>query len=165
MQMNKRGIVMAITAAMALSAAAAQAGVEIYGKARVSLDYITNNDPNPANKDSTVSLSSNVSRLGFKGDEDLGNGLSALWQIETQVDFDTGTTFSTPRNTFVGLSGGYGTVTAGRNETAYRIVTNRLDVFGETKADNNPIVGNVGGSRTFDTRSNNVQSYISPNKS
>src|SRR3569623_502069 len=80
-QMNKRGLVIAITAAMALSAAAAQAGVEIYGKARVSLDYITNNDPNPAIKDSSVSLSCNVARLGFKGDVDLGNGLSALWQI------------------------------------------------------------------------------------
>src|SRR3569833_811916 len=165
MQMNKRGLVMAITAAMALSAAAAQAGVEIYGKARVSLDYITNNDPNPANKDSTVSLSSNVSRLGFKGDEDLGNGLSALWQIETQVDFDTGTTFSTPRNTFVGLSGGFGMVTAGRNETAYRIVTNRLDPFADTKADYNAIIGNIGGTRVFDNRTNNLVSYVSPDLS
>jgi len=163
--MNKRGLVMAITAAMALSAAAAQAGVEIYGKARVSLDYITNNDPNPANKDSTVSLSSNVSRLGFKGDEDLGNGLSALWQIETQVDFDTGTTFSTPRNTFVGLSGGFGMVTAGRNETAYRIVTNRLDPFSDTKADYNAIIGNIGGTRVFDNRTNNLVSYASPDLS
>src|SRR3569623_1244039 len=165
MQMNKRGLVMAITAAMALSAAAAQAGVEIYGKARVSLDYITNNDPNPANKDSTVSLSSNVSRLGFKGDEDLGNGLSALWQIESQVDFDTGTAFSNPRNTFVGLSGGFGMVTAGRNETAYRIVTNRLDPFSDTKADYNAIIGNIGGTRVFDNRTNNLVSYASPDLS
>src|SRR3569623_196106 len=166
MTVQKRGMVLAIAAAMSLAASvAAEAGVEIYGKARVSLDYINNNDPDPTHEDSTVSLGSNVSRLGFKGDEDLGNGLGLLWQLETQVDIDTGTAFQSPRNTYVGVSGGFGTVTGGRNETAYRIVTNRLDVFGDTKADYNAIVGNVGGSRTFDNRSNNVLSYISPNMS
>src|SRR3569833_1007755 len=159
MTVQKRGMVLAIAAAMSLAASvAAEAGVEIYGKARVSLDYINNNDPDPTHEDSTVSLGSNVSRLGFKGDEDLGNGLGLLWQLETQVDIDTGTAFQSPRNTYVGVSGG-------RNETAYRIVSNRLDVFGDTKADYNAIVGNVGGSRTFDNRSNNVLSYISPNMS
>lgn len=163
MKMQKRGMVLAITAAMALSASiAAEAGVEVYGKARVSLDYINNDDPDPANEDSTIGLGSNVSRLGFKGDEDLGNGLGALWQIETQVDFDTGAAFQSARNTFIGLSGGFGTVTAGRNETAYRIVTNRLDPFGDTKADYNAIVGNVAGTRVFDNRSSNVISYIAP---
>src|SRR3569832_1452355 len=166
MTVQKRGMVLAIAAAMSLAASvAAEAGVEIYGKARVSLDYINNNDPDPTHEDSTVSLGSIVSRLGFKGDEDLGNGLGLLWQLETQVDIDTGTAFQSPRNTYVGVSGGFGTVTGGRNETAYRIVTNRLDVFGDTKADYNAIVGNVGGSRTFDNRSNNVLSYISPNMS
>src|SRR3569832_324629 len=159
MTVQKRGMVLAIAAAMSLAASvAAEAGVEIYGKARVSLDYINNNDPDPTHEDSTVSLGSNVSRLGFKGDEDLGNGIGLLWQLETQVDIDTGTAFQSPRKTYVGVTGG-------RNETAYRIVTNRLDVFGDTKADYNAIVGNVGGSRTFDNRSNNVLSYISPNMS
>src|SRR3569623_1746938 len=166
MTVQKRGMVLAIAAAMSLAASvAAEAGVEIYGKARVSLVIINNNDPDPTHEDSSVSLGSNVSRLGFKGDEDLGNGLGLLWQLETQVDIDTGTAFQSPRNTYVGVSGGFGTVTGGRNETAYRIVTNRLDVFGDTKADYNAIVGNVGGSRTFDNRSNNVLSYISPNMS
>ena len=161
--MNKRGLVMAVTAAMALGATfAAQAGVEVYGKARVSLDFINNDDPTPGNEDSTISLSSNVSRLGFKGDEDLGNGLSALWQIEQQMDFDTGAAFTSARNTYIGLSGGFGTVTAGRNESAYRIVTQRLDVFRDTKADYNAIIGNVMGTRVFDNRTSNVLSYISP---
>src|SRR3569833_3332966 len=165
MTVQKRGMVLAIAAAMSLAASvAAEAGVEIYGKARVSLDYINNNDPDPTHEDSTVSLGSNVSRLGFKGDEDLGNGLGLLWQLEPQVDIDTGTAFQSPRNTYVGVSGGFGTVTGGRTETAYRIVTNRLDVFGDTKADFNAIVGNVGGSRTFDKQTNKEQTNKNPNK-
>src|SRR3569832_1852617 len=126
MTVQKRGMVLAIAAAMSLAASvAAEAGVEIYGKARVSLDYINNNDPDPTHEDSTVSLGSNVSRLGFKGDEDLGNGLGLLWQLETQVDIDTGTAIQSPRNSYVVLSCGFGTVNNGRNESAYRIVAGR----------------------------------------
>ena len=86
---------MAITVAMALSAAAAQAGVEIYGKARVSVDY-NNNDNCAGFEKSNMSLSSDASRLGLKGDEDLGNGLSAMWTVEQNVDFDAARPSTSP---------------------------------------------------------------------
>lgn len=162
--MKKRGLVVAVTTAMLLSASfAASAAVEIYGKARASLDFISNDDPTAGNEDSTVSLSSNTSRIGFKGDEDLGNGLSVLWQLETQVDLDTGSVFQSARNTFIGLSGGFGTVLAGRYETPYRVVTTRMDPFGDTKGDYNAIIGNIAGTRYFDNRTPNIVSYSTPN--
>src|SRR3569833_3365432 len=135
MTVQKRGMVLAIAAAMSLAASvAAEAGVEIYGKARVSLDYINNNDPDPTHEASTVSLGSNVSRLGFKGAEDMGNGLGLLWQLETQVDIDTGTAFHSPRITFVGVSGVFGTVTGGGGEAAGRGGAGRRGGGGETEA-------------------------------
>src|SRR3569623_2413456 len=106
--MNKKLIVLSIAAAMA-GPLAAQAAVEVYGAARVSLDFVSNNANDTANKDSTVSLPSNYSRLGYKGDEDLGNGLPALWQLEQAVEFDTGAAFTHARDTYVGLGGGFGT--------------------------------------------------------
>ena len=35
-------------------------------------------------------VTANNSRIGFKGWEDLGNGLKAIWQVEQNVDIDTG---------------------------------------------------------------------------
>src|SRR3569623_790062 len=93
--LNKKLIVLSIAAAMA-GPLAAQAAVEVYGEARASLDFVNNNDNNSANKDSTVSLTSNHSRQGFNGDEDLGNGLTALWQLAQDVEFATGARLIAP---------------------------------------------------------------------
>lgn len=62
-------------------------------------------------------------RLGFKGTEDLGGGLKALFVLETGIAADTGgfnqgnTAFA--RQTFVGVRGDFGTVTLGRQYTSY----------------------------------------------
>lgn len=175
---QKRGWITTIAVLALGMPFAAQAGAEIYGKARVSLDVISNDTPSPGTtcstatppvatdcEDSVRSLSSNTSRLGFKGEEDLGEGLSVLWQIETQVDIDTGTAFQNARNTFVGLSGGFGTVLAGRYETPLRMVTGRFDPFADTKGDYNAIIGNILGTRLFDNRVPNIVSYAAPDLS
>lgn len=160
--MFKKIVAVAISVALGMPVAA-QAEVEVYGQARMSLDFNTNNDPAVGNEDSALAVSSNASRLGFRGNEDLGNGLKLLWQFEQQVDFDTGTFGSGARTTFVGLAGDFGMLAAGKNESPLRVVTQRLDVFSDTKADYNAIIGNVGGARIFDQRSNNTLLYTSPN--
>ncbi|WP_082783589.1 porin [Snodgrassella sp. CFCC 13594] len=56
------------------------------------------------------------SRIGFKGNEDLGNGLKAIWQVESKTNLagggTSGNTFAT-RDSFIGLQGNFGTVKAG----------------------------------------------------
>lgn len=151
--MNKKLIAIGIAAVLA-APFAAQAGVEVYGQARASVDFTSNNDPTPTNSDSAIAVSSNASRLGFKGDEDLGNGLSVLWQIEQGVALDTGVAFS-PRQTFVGLAGGFGTVLAGKLDTPDKVASGPLDIFADTRADFNALVGG-------DVRADNVIAYISP---
>ncbi len=159
--MYKKLIVMAASVALA-APVLAQAEVEVYGQARMSLDFSSNNDPVAANDDSAIAIASNASRLGFRGNEDIGGGLKLLWQFEQQVDFDTSTFASGGRNTFIGVAGDFGTVAAGKNETPLRTVTQRLDVFADTKGDYNAIIGNLGGTRVFDQRSNNTVLYTSP---
>ena len=113
--MKKSLIALAVAGAVAAPAAfAATSNVDIYGIFGASVDII---DRDNASEDE-FKVSSTASRIGFKGAEDLGGGLSAIWQVETGLDIDGQNT--TPngwgtRNTFVGLSSKtLGTVRIGR---------------------------------------------------
>ncbi|MDX1252876.1 MAG: porin [Gammaproteobacteria bacterium] len=164
--MKKRLIVAAVAGIFA-APLAAQAGVEIYGQARMSVDYNDNGDTAAANDKNALAVSSNRSRIGFKGDEDLGNGLKAVWQIEQQWDYDTGLTTggslgAGPRDTYLGLKGNFGTAVFGRHQTPYRIFSQRLDGFADTRADYNAIIGAVGSSIVFNNRFNNGFYYTTP---
>jgi predicted porin len=62
-------------------------------------------------------LSSNSSRFGMRGTESLGGGLNAIFQLESNVSWDSGNSSSSgiaSRETFVGLQGSWGRVTVGK---------------------------------------------------
>jgi predicted porin len=108
-----------------------------------------------------------VSRIGFKGSEDLGGGLKAIWQIEQQMDAAAaplvgGAAFggSGLRNTFVGVSGGFGTALIGRHDAPYKL-GGSADLFGDTAADAQQSRGIIG-SGNFDLRVNGTIAYVSP---
>ena len=159
--MNKKLIALAVAAAIAPAAAMADSGnVTIYGQANASYDNI-NTGAN--GQDTLHRLSSNSSRLGLKGTEDLGNGLSAVWQMESSILLDTGAGNLGGRNSFVGLSSKtMGTALVGRHDTPYKLGTGSLDVFGDTMGDYNSIIGSLNGAIIFDSRLGNVAAYISP---
>jgi predicted porin len=75
-------------------------------------------DPNlpataaPVNR-TVYRVSSNSSRLGVRGSEALGGGLSAIFQIESSINGDSGGGTLAGRDTFVGLQGSWGTVKIG----------------------------------------------------
>jgi predicted porin len=57
------------------------------------------------------------SRFGIKGGEDLGGGLKAIFDLESSIGPDTGSSGGDVfwnRNAFLGLTGGFGTVKLGR---------------------------------------------------
>ena len=56
------------------------------------------------------------SYIGFKGSEDLGGNLKAIWQVEANTSL-AGGSFVNNRDSFVGLEGGFGTVKIGRVST------------------------------------------------
>ena len=115
--------VLALAVATALAAPlAAQADTILYGSARVSVDY--NEDDNLCRISfegdaADWDVVNNASRLGVLGSEDLGGGLSAIYQYEFGVDVTEGGNFEGNRPKFVGLKGGFGTLTSGTQDTPY----------------------------------------------
>ena len=104
MTLRKHFAGFAVTALAAAIPAVAMADVSIYGRAHVSVDFLDDGADY-----SETNLSSNSSRLGFKGDHEINPNLTAFFQIEQQIDFgtDNGSSFNT-RDTFVGLKGSDG---------------------------------------------------------
>src|ERR1700693_1017261 len=56
---------------------------------------------------------SDSSRIGFLGMEDLGGGMSAIFQLEGKVGANTGSGALFARETFVGLAGNFGAAKLG----------------------------------------------------
>jgi len=146
--MKKSLIALAVASAVAAPAAfAATSNVDVYGVMNIAV-----RDTNAANV--SHDIVDNASRIGFKGSEDLGGGLKALWQIEQQINA-TGNASTTDldsadgtqgigetafgganlRNTFVGLSGGFGTVVMGRHDHPYKMSTGKYNIFADTIGD------------------------------
>ena len=127
--MKKSVLALAVAAALA-APWAAQADTILYGSARVSVDY--NDDKNLYNLfegDAAWDVTDNYSRLGVRGEEDLGGGLSAVYQYEFGVDMTEGGNFWDNRSKFVGLKGGFGKLTVGNQNTPYYEVIGVNDIF------------------------------------
>lgn len=168
--MQKKIIALAV-AALASSAAFAQSNVTVYGVVDVGGLY---QDGQAAGKNQ-FSVNSGVlstSRLGFKGVEDLGNGLKAVFTLEygLAVDQNTGigATSALARQQFVGLTGGFGTVIAGRLQTTgldFTVAGSALG--GSTGLGATNVVGGpgaTGGTQLLSafSRANNAVAYVSP---
>lgn len=108
--MQKKIIALAV-AGLVSGAAFAQSNVTIYGIMDAGVYGWSGNDESSTGVQSS-GLS--TSRLGFKGEEALGNGLKAIFNLETGINLDDKTsTFKSDRQANVGLTGGFGTVLVG----------------------------------------------------
>jgi len=132
----------------------AQSSVTLYGIVDVGIIK---------DKDAATELSSGLlstSRLGFKGTEDLGGGLSAVFVLEGSLSVDDGTSggFKFDRESYVGLGGGFGEIRFGKIWTAYDdIAWNVNPVFDSAFS---PAV--VRPSLGFEGNPNNGIKYVSP---
>ena len=161
--MQKKLIALAV-AGLASTAAFAQSNVTIYGIMDASIDLVDIGDAGATNGRNETQINSNASRIGFKGSEDLGNGLKAIFQIETAIGAD-GTSLSAgsnnSRNTYVGLAGSWGQVLLGQYDTPYKTSTRKLDLFADHLGDTRNLMG-WGGVTGFDIRQANTVRYDSP---
>lgn len=94
-------------------------------------------------------IENNFSHLGVKGSEKLTDGIDIIYQMEFQVENTSGSgdTFKA-RNTYLGAKTAYGTVLVGRNDTVFKQAEGGVDVFGNTNADIDRLVG--GQTRSAD---------------
>ena len=83
--MQKKLIALAV-AGLASSAAFAQSNVQIFGTLRPSYDFISAKDAGGNKISSLSTMNSNSSTIGFRGSEDLGNGLKAIFSLEYNID-------------------------------------------------------------------------------
>jgi predicted porin len=109
-----------IAGVLACSSAFAQSNVDVYGIIDVLVGPTTNLTKDKGTTWRVSSSGMNVSRLGFKGTEDLGDGLKAVYQLEMGLGIDTGATDNPlfRRQANVGLEGRYGRVVIGRSFTS-----------------------------------------------
>uniref|UniRef100_UPI0036151FE0 porin n=1 Tax=Undibacterium arcticum TaxID=1762892 RepID=UPI0036151FE0 len=129
--------------------AQAQSAVIVYGVVDVGLAHENNGSTSVTRMDSGIL---NGSRLGFKGSEDLGSGLSAIFQIESGFNADTGAQADAAklfnRQSFVGLTGGFGAVKLGRQMNPVYANNGTFDPFADGLAGDSARLFSYNGSRT-----------------
>lgn len=114
--MNKKLIALAVAAGMA-APMAANAAPTVYG--HLQAEYTSyDNGGNTADQDQIDD--NKRGRLGVKGNEDLGNGLQAIYKFEFQVETTEGNVDDGDRNSYVGLKGGFGSVKLGALKSPYK---------------------------------------------
>ena len=125
----------ALAAMLCGGAASAQSQVTVYGIVDAAVAHTTDADAAGNGVTKVSSLSGSLpSRIGFRGSEDLGGDLAAVFTLESGFNPDTGTAGQGGRlfgrQAWVGLKGKWGTLQIGRilNMTFY--ATAKSDVLG-----------------------------------
>ena len=159
--MKKTLITLAVLAA-ATGVAQAQSSVVIYGT--VDAGFVSERGGKDGSVNKIDSGIASASRIGFKGTEDLGSGLSALFVLESGFNVDSGAQNANEglfgRQAYVGLSSKTtGTLTLGRQYTPwYNTLSKVADPFA---------VGYAGSAKNLfpanTTRTSNTVLYTSPN--
>lgn len=158
--MKKSLLAVAILGTFA-GASLAQSNVSMYGIVDAGLVHESGGTAGSVTK--LTSGIGSQSRLGFRGKEDLGGGLSATFVLEAGMTIDNGASTQGGllfgRTALVGLEGGFGSVVMGRFFTPYFVTLGFVaDPFGTgfagTAANLIPSVG---------LRMNNTVKYTTPN--
>jgi predicted porin len=169
--MKKSTLALAVAAALTGFGSVAVADTTLYGSARVSVNY--NDLDSTYVRDAQGNLVrvfagftawdvvNNSSRLGVRGEEDLGGGLSAIYQYEFGVDMTEGGNLNSNRPKWVGLKGAsWGAVTAGTQWTPYYNVMGIADIFNDSA---NTFTQRSYLGATYGLRMDNSLVYTSPN--
>ncbi len=181
--MQKKLIALAV-AGLASTAAFAQTNVQIYGSLDFGYSYRFDDRTLDARVPAGTGKSSSRfdggqsagNRIGFKGTEDLGNGLKAVFLVEQGLGLDQNSqgqyennSINFTRQAYVGLTGNFGTAIGGRLYTPHYTFTAAMDPFaGGTVGQARNVFGGLelqqytGQSLTDPVRVDNAIAYVSP---
>src|SRR6478672_3432338 len=168
--MKKSLIALAVLAAS--GAAMAQSSVTLFGVVDATYAY---GNGSVANRSQLTNSGYNSSRLGFRGVEDLGGGMSASFWLEAGLNNDNGTGGVTNTNnqaatstggglvfnrrSTVSLNGGFGEVRLGRDYTPQFWNLTIYDPFGTNGVGTNQaFISSIGGP--VNTRASNSITYL-----
>lgn len=125
--MKKSLLAVAVAAALP-GFAFAQSNVTLFGVADVSANFSSRGGKDAAGNSVSTNFQvmsgvGSTSRLGVRGEEDLGGGQKAIFWLEGNTRYDTGEgngtsgAFNWTRRAFAGIQGNYGTFRMGRDYT------------------------------------------------
>ena len=176
--MNKKLLAVAVAGALAAPIAAfAQSTVTIYGRANAGLDnWKATGSSAGAVGDyrARTRVYDSGSRVGFRGTENLGGGMEAYFVMEAGVNIDSGlglgqstaanvsTGSIASRDSFVGIKGGWGEVSWGRQSIFWG---NGLNSQTGPNYINSAVDGMLNGTGLVAipvSRQSNVMAYTSP---
>jgi predicted porin len=146
----KKSAILASAVAAAMLSGAAYADATAYGKVRLVWELSSESLAGVE----TAGVTNSSSRFGFKGSEDLGNGMSAVYQYEAQTNETQGAGVGT-RLLYGGLKGDFGQVAIGSQWTpSYLLVRGNHDPFQSVGC-------NLCGNRQLaGFRADNALSYV-----
>jgi len=183
--MNKKLMAAAVAGVLVAPAAFAQSSnVQLYGRINGGLDYYkapgaTITTPGiDLSREGRLRVFDNSSRVGLRGTEDLGNGLKAIFQIETGVNIDAGgqqgqggqtnvsTGFWGTRDTYGGFQASWGRLTYGR-QSVYWVNGVNAPYAGawintEIPWTNGTNLGRISGGGIVTARISNTIQYTTP---
>jgi len=162
--------------------------ITFYGNLDVSFDVTTkgisgmkdgNGNPPVGNVGWMPAIGTNISYIGARGHQKLGDMFSFVYQLETQLDIaassgtrETNSNESnvvqgglTSRNSYIGVSTPWGALKFGKTDAPYKLSTNpRLNPFSGMIGDYSIVMGNTGGDNRveFGTRLDHSIWYESP---
>lgn len=154
--MKKINFAAFVLASIAASAQAQQSNVTVYGVVDLGMAKTSGQ--------TTLERENHASRLGFRGVEDMGNGVSAIFNLETEILADTGALKGAlwDRQANVGIKGAFGTAIMGRTKNLVDGAQGRVEPF---NADG--VVGKVNEALmrvgVSSSRVSNAVTYNSPN--
>jgi len=148
---NKKMILMLVLLAAMVAGSANAGDYKVYGKLHTSIDYLNNSDEN------TMVLSSNTSRFGVKGSQEMNENFSFIWQFEQKLNIaQKGSETLANRNSFIGLTGNWGTFLGGIHDTPFKTLGRKATFFFDE----------IGDFRTttmgWDKRLQDILIYASP---
>ena len=175
--MQKKLLALAV-AGLISAPAMAQTNVQIYGTIDMGISHLgsgegidvgpterpmepaINGSPEPgASPRSRTAIDSGLhtaNRIGLRGQEDLGNGLTGFFQVETGFAGDTSSALSGNRQALLGLRGDFGQVSLGRQWNPARQFVGNIDPF------NNDSFGAAENFYVVQNRLDNSIVYNSP---
>jgi predicted porin len=167
--MKKKLLALAVAGALAPVAAMAQtSNVTLSGQLKLGYEYIDMDGARAGAYDNVYRVANETSFVRLSGSEDLGNGLRAVFQIESEINGDVQGGFWSSRNTGVGLSSNaLGTFMFGRWDAHY---TSHAAVEGAgfggnalaLKANSLNLLMSVNGLGFAGSRLSNVIRYVTP---
>ncbi len=155
--MNYKLLPAAIAAATVMASSANAGDVTVYGKINLSYVQLEKDQAGTTDQDNWE-METFASRIGFKGSEQITDGLKAIFKLEYEVqpDGEGDDQEFKARNSYVGLQGSWGTVVAGKHDTPLKMSAKPVDVFNDYR------YGDIANTVAGERRENDIVMYKTP---